>query len=621
MAPLWEEFPHAPPVPSVEDAQILSATAHQRQRVALAPADLTALAGLGEIHFVDRNSVAAGVWLSRAAVLAPEDPVVLLNDAAARLALGSTDRAGRAARRAIALAPALTTAATLLAESLARGASGEADLWLTRALGGTKEAADIWRRRAGLARDRHKLGHARAYGRMALLLSPADPNQPCDLARTMTSLGSAADAISLLHRARALAPRSDILNQLVLAMSYEDLPTPVWSVETCRRPDRRPPRAPSPYRNSIDRERRLRVGYVSTDFRDHPVGHALSALLPAHDPAKVEIACYASTSQDDALTTEIRRTAARWRPCAGLGDRQVAALMREDLVDVAVHLASRFANNRPLLPVFRPAPIQIAMHDLTTTGLVEIDAWLTDPVLHPTDTQEAFVEPLWRLPHFYAFARPPDIARAPPPHQASGFITFGSANNPAKLTGSVIGAWAEVLRAVPNSRLWLKFFSRTGDDGVRQSLLTRFAQARIDPDRIVFAEGAVDRNSHLRSLGTVDIALDPFPFNGANTTFEALWMGVPAVTLSGDRFVGRVAESLLREVGLPDLVAKDRQAYIATAARLAADRQRLALLRNELRDRVVRSRLLDVAGLARSLEVTYRSLWHRWCLKAAETKA
>lgn len=593
----------------------------KRARIVLSPQDLPVLADLAATHFAEGNPRLAKPWLKRAAAFAPADAVVQLNDATASMSLGDVTGASRSARRALASAPSLHEAAVSLAEANARSDPAISELWLSRSFASTFDRAGIWRLRASIARDHHKLGRAMFCGRTSVVLSPGDPNLLSDLARTMTSLGMAAAAVASLRRALGVdKSRFDLQNLLVLAMAYESAPTAAWSTEAIRAMPRQcAPTAPGRHSNSPEQGRRLRVGYVSSDFRDHPVGHAVAAMLAAHDTTAIEIACYSSAVKEDSVTDRFRAMATLWRSCAGLGDRSVAETMRNDGIDIAVHLAGRFANNRPRLAAHRPAPVQVAMHDLTTTGQPTIDAWLTDAVLHPPGTAEAFAEPLHRLPFFYAFARPPEVPSSPLPSETNGFVTFGSANNPAKITTSVAEAWGEILRAVPGSRLWLKFFSRTDDDDVRRVLTERFSAVGVAAERLVFPSGPVDRESHLRSLGAVDVALDPFPFNGANTSFEALWMGIPLITLAGDRFIGRVAEALLREVGLPDLIATNREDYVARAVGLAADRVRLARLRSELRGRVLRSRLLDVTGLARAVEATYRGLWHRWCAEGQVT--
>jgi predicted O-linked N-acetylglucosamine transferase (SPINDLY family) len=314
------------------------------------------------------------------------------------------------------------------------------------------------------------------------------------------------------------------------------------------------------------------------------------------------------------VAAQFRGLARAWRVTTGLGDGDVAGAIRQDEIDVLVILAGHTGHNRMGVAAHRPAPVQVSFHDLTTSGLAVMDAWLTDPVLHPAASEEQFTERLVRLPCFYLH-RPPDAAPeiGAPPHRTRGHITFGSCNNPAKLSLPVIRLWSRILQAVPNSRLLLKYVDWFGDEAVAGRFGRLFETHGIAADRIRFERGDLRRAEQLRILNEVDIALDPFPFNGSTTTFEALWMGVPVVTLAGSRFVGRVGASVLTRLDLANLVAETAEDYVRIAVALAADAERLGSLRRSLREQVRASALCNAPAYARSVEAAYRALWTDWC--------
>jgi protein O-GlcNAc transferase len=372
--------------------------------------------------------------------------------------------------------------------------------------------------------------------------------------------------------------------------------------------------APTPTRsfaNKRDARRPLRIGYIGSDFYDHPVGRNLEPVLSHRDRSRFQLACYSDVARPDVLTACLRGLADLWRPIKGLTDAQVADQVRADGVDILVILAGRFDQNRPQVATYRPAPVCVSFHDPGTSGLSTIEYLIADPVLVPRRHVERFSERVVRLPGFYVHAPLDD---APPvgalPAAQRGFTTFASFNNPSKLNDAVLSLWGEVLRAVPNSRLKLKYRDWFKNAGLRDRVL---AEIGVERSRIVFVAEDAPAATHLGSYADVDIALDPFPFTGSTTTFEALWMGVPVVTLLGSNMAGRWSASILRQASLDALVARDRAAYVASAVALAGDLQHLASLRAGLRARVARSPLCDGAAKAPQIERLYRAMWRRWC--------
>ncbi len=363
-------------------------------------------------------------------------------------------------------------------------------------------------------------------------------------------------------------------------------------------------------------DRRLRIGYLSSDFRDHPVGDNILPLLSAHDHKQFEVICYADVQSPDAMTERFQSCVDGWHPITGMPDADIARMIRADQIDLLICLARRFDSNRPLVSAYRAAPVQVSFHDGATSGLMEMDFWLTDEFLHPSETKEKFTEQLYRLPVFYQYL---SIDKAPPvetlPNDNARFITFGSFNNPAKVNEEVIRLWAKVLNSVPGSRLLLKYRTWFNQPSLRGSVIDRFAEDGIEADRIIFETSLDTLPEHLGRYAMVDIALDPFPFNGATTTFQALWMGVPVITLAGESFISRAAGSMLYHAGLGDFVVDTPKAYVAAARELAGDIERLRSLRRTLRERVATSPLCDAPAYARSIEIAYQDMWRKWCAR------
>jgi predicted O-linked N-acetylglucosamine transferase (SPINDLY family) len=368
--------------------------------------------------------------------------------------------------------------------------------------------------------------------------------------------------------------------------------------------------------NLRDPERRLRIGYVSADFKKHSVGYFLSAIFLNHDAASIETTCYSGCTEEDEQTDFFRSRAAHWRSTIGIDDRELAAQIRADAIDILVDLSGHTFGHRLNVFARKPAPLQVTWLGYpNTTGLPAIDYRLTDSIADPQGAADtASSEELFRLPDgFHCYTAPvaaPDVSRLPA--ERNGFVTFGSFNNLAKVNHQVLDAWAGVLKEVAGSHLILKS-TRLLDPEMRKRVLKLLEQRGIASDRVRLIGKLPTTADHLAVYGDIDIALDTFPYNGATTTCEALWMGVPVVTFAGDRHAGRVGASMLSRVGLQDIVAQRSQDYVATAARLAADLPALAVLRASLRDRLAASPLCDGPRFTRQLEAAYRTMWREWC--------
>jgi predicted O-linked N-acetylglucosamine transferase (SPINDLY family) len=367
--------------------------------------------------------------------------------------------------------------------------------------------------------------------------------------------------------------------------------------------------------NDPDPDRRLRIGYVSADLRLHSVAFFFEPILAHHDHARFEIFCYSTGLQRDAVTARLEAASDHWIEARDLSDEALASRIRSDRIDVLVDLSGHSIGNRLLVFARKPAPVQCTwIGSVATTGLAAMDYRLTDAVADPVDANTSeHSEELIRLPSCLCF-RPPAAAPgvAPLPALAEGRITFGSFNIPAKQNARVLELWADVLRAVPDSRLLLK--GRGLDRGVlRHATLERFARVGIAAKRVLLLPYESDDLAHLQRYAQVDVGLDPFPYNGVTTTCLALWMGVPVVALRGDRHSARICASVLSAAGLSDCIADTLADYRNLAVSLASDTRRLALLRTGLRDRVSASALRDELGATRHVEDAYRKAWQRWC--------
>ena len=369
-----------------------------------------------------------------------------------------------------------------------------------------------------------------------------------------------------------------------------------------------------PHANPRDPGKALNIGYVSADFRRHPVGFFLAPVLARHDRRRFSVSCYSGRGLADDLTERLKAGADAWRSVGGLSDEALATAIRDDGIDVLVDLSGHTAGNRLTAFALRPAPVQVSwLGYFNTTGMKAIDYVLMDAETVPEGAERWFTEEVIHLPAGRFCYGPPEDAPpvAPPPVEERGRVTFASFNNLTKVGAEVVGLWARILDALPSSRLVLKWRS-LGDAAVRDRYQAWFAAEGIEPNRIEL-QGASPHAEMLAAYGGVDVALDPFPFSGGVTSCEALWMGVPVVTWPGARPVSRQTAGFLRALGLAELIAADREDYVAIAAGLARDRDGLTALRAGLRARMAASPLCDGVRFTRHLEAAYRDMWRRWC--------
>ncbi len=368
-----------------------------------------------------------------------------------------------------------------------------------------------------------------------------------------------------------------------------------------------------PHEHDRSPERRLRVGYVSPDFRAHPVARFMLPILQAHDRARVQVVSYVQVGGLDAVGERLQTSSDVWRGTVGVSDEDLARQVRTDEIDILVDLSGHTGGNSLGAFSRQPAPVQVSYLGYPrTTGLRTIQYRITDPVCDPPGEPLAYTEELVHLRGAWCCWEPqpaPDVA--PAPCLARGTITFGSMHNVLKINDGVLDLWARVLCAVPRSRLRLHRNTLIG--ATRQHFLRRLVGRGVAAERVEMMDAGTDGASHLAMYAEIDISLDTQPWSAHTTTCESLWMGVPMLTERGARAAGRQSASVLEIVGLRELVAETPDAFVALAASLADAPERLAALRGRLREQVRRSPLCDGAAFTRGLEAAYRELWRRWC--------
>jgi len=375
-----------------------------------------------------------------------------------------------------------------------------------------------------------------------------------------------------------------------------------------------------PHTNEPVPDRRLRIGYISPDFRRHSVAYFLEPVLSAHTHDNFEISCYSDVVVPDEMTKRFQGYSDHWEVISGQSDGEVAGLIQKHRIDILIDLSGHTAGNRLLVFAQKPAPVQASWIGYpATTGLSSLDYKIVDTYTDPPGTTEhLYSERLLRLPETFLCFLPdkdsPDIG--PLPVLTTGHITFGSFNNFSKISPDVFRGWHTILKKVPAARLIMKAKS-LADETVREYVMSLFRDEGITDDRVELLSWTKSPQEHLDLYNRIDIALDTFPYNGTTTTCEALWMGVPVVTLQGDIHASRVGSSLLSNVGLPKLIAGNQEEYVDISVALAHDRERLKTFRKSLRDLMARSPLTDSKRFTATLEMHYREIWRQWCETAS----
>jgi predicted O-linked N-acetylglucosamine transferase (SPINDLY family) len=536
---------------------------------------------------------------------------------------GKLDDAIACYRRAVELQPRFAEAHNNLGNALYdQRRSDEATVCYRRAVELNPAIPEAHNNLGNALKDEGDLDKAVACYRRALQLSPDFADAHNNLGNALKDQGELDAAVDCFRRAMQLNPASARAHSNLICTLYY---CPHSSAETIGKELRRwtlqhaVPTAEQIRSHSNDRspDRRLRLGYVSPDFRDHVVGRNVWPWLRNHDHDQFEIYLYANRTCNDWMSDQFRGSAEKWCSITVLTDEQAAEKIRQDRIDILVDLAVHTAGNRLLVFARKPAPVQVSFAGYPgSTGLAAIDYRLTDPYLDPPAEQGSktpgpfSAEELHRLPHTFWCYDPltEEPTVAPLPSLKMGFITFGCLNNFCKINATVLELWARVLRAVNGSRLIL--LAKEGSH--RQRTLDSLAQLGIAPERVEFSS-MKPRPDYLALYHQIDIGLDTFPYNGHTTSLDSYWMGVPVITLVGSMAVGRAGLSQLTNLGLEELAARTPEDFVRIAVQLAGDLPRLNTLREGLRKRMRQSPLMDASGFARDIEAAYREMWRRWC--------
>jgi protein O-GlcNAc transferase len=566
--------------------------------------------------FKDRGQLTDAIANYREALRwLPAFPEAHNNLGVALKACGRIDEAVASYREALRLRPDFPDAHNNLGNVLlARAQRAEATACFREALRLRPSFPEAHNNLGNALLSQKDLAGALACYRQAVALRPEFVQALVNQGNVLVRLGEVAEAVVCLQRALALQPAAaQIHSHLLGAMHY--LPDydrqrlfdehVLWGRRHAAQPRR--------HDNDRSPERVLRVGFLSPDFLgQHPVTFFIEPILAHRDRSRFHVTCYAAASAADAGTDRLRALADNWQTIADLSDDEAADRIASDRIDILVDLAGHTSNNRLLIFARKPAPVQVTHFGYPdTTGLYAIDYRITDAYADPPGQSEAFAtERLFRLPDVawcYQAGPAPDVG--PLPARASGSITFGNLNNFTKLNARALALWSRILHCVPGSRLMLR--AEIGPE-TDQKLSRFLAEHRIIGSRLELI-GSQPRQAYLELYNRIDIALDPFPYNGGVTTCDALWMGVPVIGLAGNSYVSRQGVSLLSNLGMADWIAATEDEYVMKSKARANDLVRLQEIRSGLRQRVQLSAIGDGARFTRQLEDAYRSMWRHWC--------
>ena len=588
---------------------------------------------LGNAHWTQGRMEAALACYEHAAELDPGHAVAHNNlglALAARAGAGDAERAVACYARALVLRPDFAEAHFNLGNVLrVQGSLDQAVASYERALELKPSHAPAHCNLGEVLCQLGQLARATAHCKQALELEPDDALAHSNLGNALTGQGQIDQA--LVHYRRALVLKPDFAaanSNLLLALNYACDQDPV-AVRNAHQDYARRWEAPEAERRPVPADdhpsdRRLRIGYLSSDFRRHSVAHFIEPVLALHDHDRFEVFCYFNHPRSDDRTQRLRGYASCWRDIYSLPDEFVVRQIRADRIDILVDLNGHTALNRLQVFACKPAPVQVTWLGYpNTTGLSSMDYRITDGFADPPGmTEHLHSERLVRLPESFSCYQPPDDAPAVSelPALTRGYVNFGSFNNLAKINPRVMELWARILHSVPDSRLTLKNLN-LGEEPVRQSICATFERLGVEPSRLKLLGPDASLQDHLGRYGGIDIGLDPFPYNGATTTCEALWMGVPVVTLAGTTHAGRVGVSQLSNLGLNELIAGTPDEYVAIATRLAGAPEHLRSLRAELRARLAASPLTDARRFTAHLERAFVQMGRHGPVAITDTPA
>lgn len=584
----------------------LDAAASFRRAIKLAPENISAHLNLFNLQHENRDWIGARQTIESLQQAHPHHPLLYFSLGLLEQALGEFALAEKHYRQATALQPQLASAHSNLGDVLmAAGRLPEAEqcyrsaLRIESGLIGTKNNLAL------VLQNQGRLSEALACAGELARLRPDSPEIQVNFGNLCKDIGDIDGALASYRKVLSLRPNdADAWDNLLFVLNYLDSPDPETIHAEHRHWGERF-EATTPAMAAIKREQRerIRIGYVSGDLKQHPVAYFLEPVLAQHDRSRFEVTCYAFNAQTDEVTERLKSHVDHWRSLVNMDDAQAAELVRSDGIDILIDLSGHTAGNRLDVFIRKPAPIQISwLGYANTTGMARMDYLISDPVSSPANDSQRFSEKLLWLPQVRLCYRAPDYlpAVAPLPAIAKGTITFGCFNNINKLNPRVLALWTRILNRLPGSVLHLKskYFI---DPATRQRFEQFFAARNVSADRLHLSQQSSHKQM-LEEYAQIDIALDPFPYNGGTTTCEALWCGVPVLTLRGDSIYGRQSASFLTAAGLSDWIAETDADYMEKAVAFAADLPGLVALRETLRARMDASPVAEASAFTKNFE-------------------
>jgi predicted O-linked N-acetylglucosamine transferase (SPINDLY family) len=601
---------------AAQDGDVESALGLAQTAIRLRPGDPDFHFRLATIYASQRRLTEAICAYQEAIRLRPDIPEWHLELAVALIQAGRLDQAVSAHQPSLTGSLPDARAYFDLGEALLkRRQLNEAEEALRRAAVMAPDSAGIQFYLAVVYREQDRAVDAEAAARKATSLAPDMPQGWFALGSALTRQAKHVEAVEHYREAIALMPEYEAARDgLLCTMNYSDhwSPREIYDahVEWGRRFPKVEP-TPVPVSRRVARHR-IRVGYLSPDCRQHPVSQFIEPILQHHDRDRFEIFCYHSDPTEDFVTTRLKGWVKNWRSLGDASDAELERVLRDDDLDVLVELSGHTDGHRLGVLARRVALIQITYLGYpNTTGLAAIDYRITDGRADPPgESDELYVEKLVRLPKTFLCCSPPQTGSCSQiaPFRRKGYVTFCSFNNFRKISPTCITLWAGVLSAVPDSKLLIKTFG-VQDPALRASLLEQLGKAGVASDRVLTAAPTRSHRHHMEAYGEADIALDTFPYHGTTTTLDALWMGVPVITLAGDRHASRVGLSILSTIGLSEFAVRTPDQYIAAAVELAGNGDKLERLRGSLRQRLASSPLTDGRSFTAALEDAYLRIW------------
>ncbi len=600
--------------------------------VATSPQDISARRNLGTAMIAAGKNKGAIEHFQKIIELHPSDAMAHGNLGAALAAENRTEDALFHLKQAVAIKPHFPEAHYNLGTLFSRlGKRVEAIRHLEVAVA----------QKTSYAEAHHNLGNALAatdqwesavrHFEKAIALKPDSAERFFSLANALTEQDRCEEAIANYRKALSLATNhADAYSNLLFLHGYRASLPPGeflslargWETACVQEPNRTAARNKKFQRKPLA-GRRMKIGYVSGDFRQHAVSYFAEQLFRNHDKSKVELFAYSNSAKDDAVTARLQALVEHWVPINDASDAEVLAHMATDQIDILIDLSGHTSNNRLHVVAQRAAPVQCHyIGFFASTGLTEMDYWIGDEILTPAETADHFSEQLWRLPRpWVSYEGKTDAPRPERQQTDKGEIWLGSFNNLRKLSPATLDVWAALLLALPEGRLLLKT-KQFADAANQRRILDFMAERSIPAGRIKLEDGQTtpDWHSHMASYNRLDIALDPVGgVGGGTTTCDALWMAVPVITLMGDRMASRMTASMLQAIGHPEWIARSNADYIDTIVALARNPALRQDLRGGLRSQMSRSTLCDPLDLARSLEDAYLQMFEQW-MGAAKNK-